>query len=378
MGLVVNFSDFENKTGTSLSASDYLVGYTTDFDGSRQELKITVADLITFLETNSGNDLYTILYSNSANWNNTYTSVRNTSSSWNSVYTTTNVNSANWNSTYTSFNNNSSRLTTIDYLSTNNIILSTVNVIDGLSALSIQTNNLSSRQIFLTHFPPNDGTNPSIFIGERDSISGLSGFNIFYDELQNTLTVTSVFSGVSGSVVTIDRNGNASGPMFPYTVTLSKFFSAAGSKSGFWPAALSGVIPASEITSRIREGKGMIRGSFLFGLSCSTGTTNAQNVRLDFSSNPNFTTNTSVFSNALTPGAGGEASILKVFEGYVLDNLFVFPANTANPYTASTNAITNHGPYTNDLYYRVGFNIATGTGSWVNASLSGGSISIIP
>jgi hypothetical protein len=34
MGLVVNFSDFENKTGTSLSASDYLVGYTTDYNTS--------------------------------------------------------------------------------------------------------------------------------------------------------------------------------------------------------------------------------------------------------------------------------------------------------------------------------------------------------
>jgi hypothetical protein len=118
MGLIVNFSDFENKTGTSLSASDYLVGYTTDFDGNRQELKITVADLITFLETNSGNDLYTILYSNSANWNSTYTSVYNTSSNWNSVYSTVTSLSDTLDSTYTSVRNASSSWNSV-YTTTN-------------------------------------------------------------------------------------------------------------------------------------------------------------------------------------------------------------------------------------------------------------------
>jgi len=118
MGLIVNFSDFENKTGTSLSASDYLVGYTTDFDGNRQELKITVADLITFLETNSGNDLYTILYSNSANWNSTYTSVTNTSSNWNSVYSTVTSLSDTLVSTYTSVGNTSSSWNSV-YTTTN-------------------------------------------------------------------------------------------------------------------------------------------------------------------------------------------------------------------------------------------------------------------
>ena len=155
MGLVVNFSDFENKTGTSLSASDYLVGYTTDFDGNRQELKITVADLITFLESNSGNDLYTILYSNSA--------------SWNSVYNSVNSNSASWDSVYSSFNSNSSRYTTLDYLSTNNVLLSAVTVAGNVSI----TNGLTANTIFTTgsgiviidrgNFRRN--TDPTIIIG---------------------------------------------------------------------------------------------------------------------------------------------------------------------------------------------------------------------
>ena len=100
MGLIVNFSDFVNKTGTSLSASDHLVGFTTNLDGSRQEIKLTVADLITFIESNSANDLYTILNQSSANWNNTYNNVSTSSANWNSSYTSVKNNSSFWTTAY--------------------------------------------------------------------------------------------------------------------------------------------------------------------------------------------------------------------------------------------------------------------------------------
>ena len=96
MGLIVNFGDFVNKTGTSLSASDHLVGFTTNLDGSRQEIKLTVADFITFIESNSANDLYTILNQSSANWNSTYSTVNSNSGKYESTYTTVNSNSANY------------------------------------------------------------------------------------------------------------------------------------------------------------------------------------------------------------------------------------------------------------------------------------------
>ena len=287
----------------------------------------------------------------------------------NSIYTTVNATSANNASVYTTVNANSSRYTTIDYLSTTNVILSAATIQGGLSALSLQTDSLSSRDINLIHIPENDGTNPSIIIGETSATTGFSGFNIFYDELQNKLTITSLFSGVSSAIVTIDRSGVASGSMFPYVTTLSKFITAAGA-STFYPAALSGMIPASEITSRITEGKGMMRGSFLF--ATSAGSTQTQ-VRLQFANNPTFTNSNTIFNNTMTANAA--SSILKVFEAYVVDGNFIIPNNTANPYSVAAGYLTNVGSATTDLYYRAGFT-AGNTGTL--CMLSGGSIRIVP
>jgi len=288
----------------------------------------------------------------------------------NSVYTTVNATSANNASVYTTVNTNSSRYTTIDYLSTTNVILSAATILGGLSALSLQTDSLSSRLISLIHIPENDGTNPSIRIGETSITTGFSGFNIFYDELQNKLTITSVFSGVSSAIVTIDRSGVASGPIFPYVTTFSKFITAAGSASTFYPAALSGMIPASEITSRITEGKGMMRGSFLFATSAGSTTTQ---IRLQFANNPTFTGSSAIFTTTMNPNA--VSSILKVFEAYVIDGNFIVPNNTANPYSVAAGYSTNAASATTDLYYRAGFT-AGDTGTL--CILSGGSIRIMP
>lgn len=78
----------------------------------------------------------------STNWNSTYTTTNLNSAFWTNAYTNLVSNSANylsgvnisllaaasgnWNSTYTTVNTNSARYTTIDYLSTNNVLLSAV------------------------------------------------------------------------------------------------------------------------------------------------------------------------------------------------------------------------------------------------------------
>ena len=341
---------------TALDYNDFLVGYR-----NISETRISYAGLLTTFTEALSTDPEKV--------NSIYTTVNATSANNVSVYTTVNATSANNASVYTTVNANSSRYTTIDYLSTTNVILSAATIQGGLSALSLQTDSLSSRLISLIHIPENDGTNPSITIGETSATTGFSGFNIFYDELQNKLTITSLFSGVSSAIVTIDRSGVASGPMFPYVTTLSKFITAAGA-STFYPAALSGMIPASEITSRITEGKGMMRGSFLFATSAGSTTTR---VRFEFANNAAFTGSTTVFNNTMT--ANAVSSILKVFEAYVIDGNFIIPNNTANPYGTTSGYLVNAGLATTDLYYRAGF---TAGNTDTLCILSGGSIRIVP
>lgn len=343
---------------SALDYNDFLVGYR-----NISETRISYAGLLTTFTEALSTDPEKV--------NSIYTTVNSLSDSWEeSVYIAPlQAASASWNSVYSNVNANSSRYTTIDYLSTTNVILSAATIQGGLSALSLQTDSLSSRLISLIHIPENDGTNPSIIIGETSATTGFSGFNIFYDELQNKLTITSLFSGVSSAIVTIDRSGVASGPMFPYVATLSKFITAAGA-STFYPAALSGMIPASEITSRITEGKGMMRGSFLFATLAGPTTTR---VRFEFANNAAFTGSITVFNNTVTANAA--SSILKAFEAYVIDGSFIIPNNSANPYGITSGYLVNAGLATTDLYYRAGFT-AGDTGTL--CILSGGSIRIVP
>ena len=120
MGLIVNFSDFENISASGLSLNDYIIGYKS---GPNREIRTTIADLINFLESASANDLYLVLSPNSAKWNSTYTTVNSlsdsweesafitplqvASASWDSVYSTTQTNSSFWSDAYTNLVNNS-------------------------------------------------------------------------------------------------------------------------------------------------------------------------------------------------------------------------------------------------------------------------------
>jgi hypothetical protein len=249
----------------------------------------------------------------------------------------------------------------------------TLTVAGDLSATTVGAFSLSSRYINLIHSPANDGTNPILFIGETD-ITGFSGFNISYDENVNKLTVTSVFSGVSASILTVDRSGNTGGSILPYTSTLSKFITAMNTTSLYFPNTLSGYIPAAEITNRIREGKGMIRGSFL--VSADPNTTSSKGIHLVFGTTSTFATSSFII-NLPTAMSSTNGAICRTFEGYVCGSNIVFPSDVAsNPFGTGTNALTTF-PYGTDLYYKVGFTTGVSDNNKIIA-LSGGSISIIP
>jgi hypothetical protein len=133
------------------------------------------------------------------------------------------------------------------------------------------------------------------------------------------------------------------------------------------------MIPAAEITSRIREGKGMIRGSFLFSMTPPAGNSGNTRALLQFSTSPAFTTTKTIFNSNFFQT--GQSSSIRVFEGYVLDNLFVIPDSSANPYSINTGNDFLNFPYGVDLYYRAGFMVNANNTICI---LSGGSISIIP
>jgi len=96
----------------------------------------------------SWNSNYSTTNTNSAFWSQAYTNLVYNSTAYLSGFNSTAItqNSASWNSVYSSFNSNSSRYTTLDYLSTNNVLLSAVAVAGNVSV----TNGLTASTIFTT------------------------------------------------------------------------------------------------------------------------------------------------------------------------------------------------------------------------------------
>lgn len=327
------FNDFDSFQP---SFSDYVVGY-SPLRGEYRTQIITLSNLI----TGGG----TVLY----NYFSTVSAAINAVVGLSGAYTVVAQNSALWGSTNPAYT-------------------------------SLSAGSISARYIDIFHTPANDGTNPVIRIGEIDNTSGNAGFSgvyISYNETTNTFGISSQFApGPGVPVLNIDRFGVASGPMLPYTTTFTKFMTAAGTTTSttFYPRALSGMIPATEITSRIREGKGMIQGTFLFSVSASGGPTQTQ-VRLQFDTNPNFTGSrtTDIFVTSMT--AAAQSSIIKAIQGYVVDNMLILQGNQSNPYSVGTGNELVNFPYGVDIYYRAGFTAAYNP---TVCALSGGSINIIP
>ena len=245
-----------------------------------------------------------------------------------------------------------------------------------LSSTNYGTFSLSSRFINLIHSPANDGVNPILFIGETDT-TGPSGFNISYDEIANKLTIYSTFAGVTGAILNVDRYGNTGGTILPYTTTFTKFNSAYSTGGNyFYPSSvgivgLSGVIPAAEITGRMKEGKGRIYGSFLIQSVTSSQT---KGFGLQFSSSSTFTSPVLILDLA-DKMAGSSKSYYRSLEGYVVGSNIVFPTNGATVSEGISTSDLQTFPYGGDIYYRIGFECVDNN---VFIALSGGSISIIP
>jgi hypothetical protein len=161
---------------------------------------------------------------------------------------------------------------------------------------SVIASSVSSRYLDLIHTPANDGTYPVLRIGETDT-TGFTGFKVTYDENLNKMQLVTDFGGVALTAASIDRNANASGPLFPYMVTLTPTITTDfnGSTSNIhYPPALSGVIPASEITNRFAYNKGVMQLRFHLETPVSVATN--KRFRLEFANNVNFNSNTNVIN----------------------------------------------------------------------------------
>ncbi len=348
---------------SALGSTDYLVGYQ-----NISETRISYPDLTTSLIRFVSGD-NSVIIANSANWNSTYSTV--------------NANSASW--------EESAEIlpTVINSLSTTNILVSAVTV-NNLSALDIVTTTLSARVlsasiIQVVHDTVNDGTNPSIFLGENDitgtnGLSGLSGFNLFYDETSNRLTLTSQFSTVSAPIFSVDRYGVANSPFLPYTFTFTPGITADLPKqvttSIMTTPFLSGSIPYSEIRSRLGPGKGSVRISFLLNMGITTFN---KALLFQLSPSPLFTPVTNVIEfSGTNPILGLNRSFNRMIEGFPISfNSIAFPSltGTQNGFPQSNDPQWYNYTDGSDLFFRIALS-GGGTG-WYFA-LSGGYVSIIP
>jgi hypothetical protein len=107
-----------------------------------------------------------------------------------------------------------SRTTINNNFSALDVFITSLSPLTSLNT-GLSTASLSARFINLVHSPFNGGVNPNFFIGEAgDGTVGsitdsLTGFNITYDEINNTLnTSTQQGSATNNIVVSYGLNGN--------------------------------------------------------------------------------------------------------------------------------------------------------------------------
>ena len=189
------------------------------------------------------------------------------------------------------------------------------------------------------------------------------------DSVANALTVVGNISA-TGSITASNFTGNT-----PYTVTFTPFTSGSvGTGPGgtlFFPAALSGTIPSSELSSRFVNNKGAIDGVLFFA---NDGAVNAKQYTLEFAKDAAFTLQkTSIYLRA-----GGETSnsIMRPINGSFVNGRIVMPsANATQPW--GTNGPLIEYPYTagDSIFYRIGFAYPTVS---ENMGLSAGYIRITP
>jgi len=275
----------------------------------------------------------------------------------------------------------------------------------------------TGRNLDLIHTPANDGTNPVLRIGEctpgDTALSGFSGAFVSYDEFTNVFGISSVFAPAMGApAMSIDRNGNvgmgtttpnekltvfgnisASGTITAGNVANTSYYLAIGPfcSAGTWgsgtlqsqvgtasvyPRALSGVMPANELSSRLKNGQGTIEGNFLFEKTENVITAQWY---IEIAKNEVFT-NTLSAVYLRTAGDNTRSIFRPVIGTNIGNNYIVMPAsNSTTPYGGSGSNTINY-PYApgDTLYWRVGFNNPGTVGTSIGMALCAGYIRIVP
>jgi hypothetical protein len=191
-----------------------------------------------------------------------------------------------------------------------------------------------------------------------------------------------VFGNISASgTITAGNVTNTS-----YYLTIGPFCSAGVWGTGLlqsqvgtasvYPSALSGTMPANELSSRLKNGQGTIEGNFLFEKS--------ENVDLaqwyiEVAKNDTFTNTLSAVY--LRSTGDTNRSIFRPVAGINIgNNSIVMPAfNSTSPYGGSGSNTINY-PYTpgDTLYWRVGFNNTGTVGTSNGMALCAAYIRIVP
>ena len=257
-----------------------------------------------------------------------------------------------------------------------------VTVLGNISASgSLIGNSLTSRNISLLHSPANDGANPYIQLGElttgSTTASAFSGFRFEYNEPTNTLGLSSILGSTITNVLNVDPYTSIT----PYTVSFTPFTSGGtgnfitnatpGTYTIVYPPALSGVIPSSELSTRLINNKGAIDGVLFFA---NSGTQNSKQYILEFAKDAAFATqNTAIYRRASGETA---ASIMRPVNGSFANGTIVMPnANATQPWGTNGSLVSYKYTAGDSLYYRIGFAYPS---EFELMGLSAGYIRILP
>ena len=214
-----------NYQGTDLKAlsSNWQSTYTTVQSNSASWATDSTTDTGVRALTGNWQGTYTTVQNNSATaWNYQGTDLKALSSNWQSAYTTVQSNSASW-------EESADILPTVtNYLSTNNVRLSSVTITNTLSISSVQISTRPTANVFIGDSTTGNNTNN----GSHNFVFGVSAGNGLTTGSNNNF-----LGGYTGRVNTTGRNNNFFGYRAGSYNTIGKFNNFFGYKAGYFNTA---------------------------------------------------------------------------------------------------------------------------------------------
>jgi len=324
----------------------------------------------TTTNTNSGkwDSVYTSFNSNSAKYDSNYTSFNTNSAKYDSNYTSFNSNSAKYDSNYTSFNSNSAKYDS-NYTSFN-----TNSAKYDSNYTSFNTNSAkydSNYTSFNSNSAKYDSNYTSFNTNSAKYDSNYTSFN------SNSAKYDSNYTSFNTNSAKYDSNwtttNSSSATWYAYTQNLSTYNTTLATidPTVLWISSLSGILPGTEISSRLSTSRGKIRGRIFMQM---VNTTTNKNLYLRFANNNTFASST----NIINAGNANTQSWIRTFEGILLPgNQIIF-----SPYQGNVEDGLRNNPFTtynytpgDSIYYQVGLSIGTGSEF---VAISGGYVSISP